>query len=298
MQRFNANQSSMKTFYTRKQVASNEGCYSPSARKPRVLLEYLAENGFALDVVDPTPATMEDLCRAHAEEYVSGVLDCKRKNGFGNRDAEVARSLPYTSGSLVRAAKAALTGERLTFSPTSGFHHAGYNFGGDFCTFNGLMVTALHLHAHALANRVAIIDCDEHFGNGTEDIVERLGCRAWCHTSGCDFTEVTEWDYVHAVEKHLLEVIAFQPDVIIYQAGADPHVDDPLGGRLTTAQMAERDRLVFGAAVQHRIPLAWNLAGGYQRGGYGNMEPVLKLHQQTYEIALEAWRQLQGTMRS
>ena len=49
---------------------------------------------------------------------------------------------------------------------------------------------------------------------------------------------------------------------MIYQAGADPHIDDPLGGILTTKQMSWRDRQVF-EQLGHK-PLVWNLAGGYQ----------------------------------
>ncbi len=54
-------------------------------------------------------------------------------------------------------------------------------------------------------------------------------------------------------------------DVLLYQAGADPHIDDPLGGWLTTEQLRERDRSVFQTCRERGIPVAWNLAGGYQR---------------------------------
>ena len=66
-------------------------------------------------------------------------------------------------------------------------------------------------------------------------------------------------------------------DLLIYQAGADPHINDPLGGFLTTAELAERDQIVFSAAKAGGIPLVWNLAGGYQ-------EPVahiLEIHRNT-----------------
>ena len=64
---------------------------------------------------------------------------------------------------------------------------------------------------------------------------------------------------------------------MIYQAGADLHVNDPLGGFLTTAELAERDRIVFFVAKASGIPVVWNLARGYQ-------EPVariLELHRNT-----------------
>jgi len=66
-------------------------------------------------------------------------------------------------------------------------------------------------------------------------------------------------------------------EVILYQAGADPHINDPLGGWLTTEQLAERDRLVFETAKAMNLPIAWNLAGGYQK----DIRKVLDIHDNT-----------------
>ncbi len=66
-------------------------------------------------------------------------------------------------------------------------------------------------------------------------------------------------------------------DVILYQAGADPHIDDPLGGWLTTRQLFERDQHVFESAAELGIPVAWNLAGGYQTP----LRKVLTIHDGT-----------------
>ena len=52
--------------------------------------------------------------------------------------------------------------------------------------------------------------------------------------------------------------------VLLYQAGADPHIDDPLGGALTSSQLARRDTIVFDGCRVLGLPIAWNLAGGYQ----------------------------------
>ena len=66
-------------------------------------------------------------------------------------------------------------------------------------------------------------------------------------------------------------------DVVLYQAGADPHVNDPLGGQLTSKEMAMRD-----AAVFSNLPnVVWNLAGGYQRDENGGISYVLHLHTMT-----------------
>ena len=53
-------------------------------------------------------------------------------------------------------------------------------------------------------------------------------------------------------------------DALLKQAGADPNINDPLGGWLTTEQLRERDQLVFEYCRQVKLPIAWNLAGDYQ----------------------------------
>jgi acetoin utilization deacetylase AcuC-like enzyme len=78
--------------------------------------------------------------------------------------------------------------------------------------------------------------------------------------------------------------------LVLYQAGADTHVDDPLGGLLTTEQMRERDRIMFSVAHELGIPLAWNLAGGYQVEPDGSIPKVVQLHLNTFEEALKVWR--------
>ena len=77
-----------------------------------------------------------------------------------------------------------------------------------------------------------------------------------------------------------------QPDLLLYQAGADPHIDDPYGGILTTHDLLERDRTVFRAARELGVAVAWNLAGGYQRDAQGTIQPVLDLHLNTMRAAL------------
>ena len=70
-------------------------------------------------------------------------------------------------------------------------------------------------------------------------------------------------------------------DLLIYQAGADSHIHDPLGGYLSTAQMQRRDHIVFATCRLLNLPVAWNLAGGYQRDEQNSIRPVLDLHDNT-----------------
>jgi acetoin utilization deacetylase AcuC-like enzyme len=163
-------------------------------------------------------------------------------------------------------------------APVSGFHHAHYGAGGGFCTFNGLVVAARKVIECVGARRVLILDCDMHFGDGTEQIRQQLQL-----TDVIENCSLGRWfDAPGQASRYLarLRQVAgsFRDyDLILYQAGADLHVDDPLGGVLTTPQMVERDRLVFESARQAGVPIAWNLAGGYQEP----LSRVLELHSHT-----------------
>jgi acetoin utilization deacetylase AcuC-like enzyme len=68
---------------------------------------------------------------------------------------------------------------------------------------------------------------------------------------------------------------------VLYQAGADPFIHDPLGGVLTAEQLRRRDEIVFDWSASSAIPLAWNLAGGYARDAAGTIRPVLDIHDAT-----------------
>jgi acetoin utilization deacetylase AcuC-like enzyme len=248
----------------------------------------------SIDVREFDPIDPSDLMLAHDADYVKGVLDGSKPTGFGMASRAIAGSLLYTNGSMLAAARHACSGgARIVCSPTSGFHHAGWSSGGGYCTFNGLVVTALKLMGDGAADRVAILDLDMHYGNGTDDILKRLKTdRIAHHTAGRHFFKPEQarpfLDRLPSVIKDLCRGKIGPVDVVLYQAGADPHNDDPLGGWLTSAQLRERDALVFETCIGLGVPLAWNLAGGYQTDSAGGIAPVLAIHRATMEEAMRA----------
>jgi len=150
------------------------------------------------------------------------------------------------------------------------------------------MVAAAALFAEGRAERIAIVDCDAHVGDGTEDILRRMpGLAPEVHHA--IFGNVRQGSYLAGIERLGDRLAKFQPDLILYQAGADPHVDDPLGGVLTSAQLRQRDLRVFQIAKGLGIPLAWDLAGGYQRGGRTGIDPVIAIHLATFEEAVRVY---------
>jgi len=273
----------MRVIYSEAMNAPAQG-YSPSAAKPAAVFAAWVESWPALQVRPPLPASVDDLCRAHERRYVEDVLALRRSNGFGTRNAAVATSLPYTSGALLTAAKWALISGAPVAAPVSGFHHAHWDDGGGFCTFNGLMVTALALRAAQPNLTVGILDYDFHYGDGTEDILEKVGRQGIVHiTAGERWKDPGDAKgFMDAIPGHLEQLAGC--GIVLYQAGADPHLDDPLGGFLTTGQLALRDWRVFDGLRQRGIPVAWDLAGGYQ----DPLSKVVAIHVNTMRAVVEA----------
>ena len=294
----------IKVIYSEKQVSdpglqpiSQKGyTASPSANKPKEVAAALKASNFNIEFIEPDPLIRDDFKLAHDKDYVDGVMDLKLENGFGTISQSVVDSLPYTNGAQYTAAKLA-TKDTPTCALVSGFHHAGHAGWkglGYFCTFNGLIITAAKLAQES--KKTFILDCDMHWGNGTHDCLNKLTelKRNIEHLSfGKFFTNpipyraYLEWLGPDGFVNKLLN--NNKPNLIIYQAGADVHVDDPYGGVLTTEQMYERDLRVFKLAKKFEIPITWNLAGGYQVGEDGNIDKVIELHMNTFKACNEVY---------
>lgn len=279
-------------FYSLDQVVVQQLGASPSARKPPEVIASWRQRGFPLEVMTPEPATYAEFCLAHDPKHVEDVLLCRKSNGFGSRSPEVSRSLPWTTGSLLSAARHALrVGAPVVVSPTSGFHHAGPRKCEGFCTFNGLMVTvlAVRVREDGTLRRIGIIDCDEHYGNGTADIIEEHSLQDTVphYTYGSEDL----WRNRRDAEAWLARlpgiVAAFRGcDLVLYQAGADPHENDPFSrGILSNEHLYQRDLIVFRGLKALGVPVVWNLAGGYQEP----LRRVLDIHDNTMRACVEVY---------
>jgi len=237
-------------------------------------------------VLPVTPVTQEDLLIAHDPQYISDLFSLKISNGFENTDPRVPPSLLWTVGSLTTAVFHAHKEGVIACSPTSGYHHSGYGYGGGFCSVNGLMVAAGLFIATNPDARVACIDLDAHFSDGTFDVLKHkpdLAKQVLNISVGAKFYGDEEsHQFFTWLQSAIREVNMFDPDVVIYQAGADMSTHDNLqSGMLTDYEMCQRDRMVM-----HRIraPLVMVLAGGYQ-DITPTRDPVIDIHLRTLAIA-------------
>ncbi len=285
----------LKVVYSEDMVSSSGRSASPSDRKPKLVAEALERTSWPIQFVAPEPMAISDVCKVHDPHFVDDVLQLRRANGFGSISESVARSVLYTSGACYCSALIALK-EGVSASLTSGFHHAGPSVSRGFCTFNGLMVTAVQLLDEKRVRKVAIVDCDYHYGDGTQAIIDQQARSAQIlHLSfGKTFRYAHQAEeYLAALEHLRAQLLEFGAEIVLYQAGADVHVDDPLGGLLTTEQMRTRDRRVLSLARELSLPLTWNLAGGYQVEADGSIPRVIELHLNTFEEALRIWQLLE-----
>ena len=264
-------------------------------------------------LAEPLPATGADLLRVHTREYVDAI-----RSGEPRALAESQKfpwspalfpSVCLTSGACIAAARAALR-DGAGAAIASGFHHACADHGEGFCTFNGLIVAADALLAAGEVRHVAILDMDLHYGNGTAQLaatrphifavsiygndyrdnvpyrdvsVRRHGDgenhRSSALPAGCDRTTM-----LRAMDDALPLIAARKPDLLLYQAGADPYFEDPYSPlALDADDLRARDRRVFEFAREHGIPVAWVLAGGYTR----DITKIVRIHTGTFD----AWRE-------
>lgn len=245
------------------------------------------------DIMLPrTPLALGDLWRAHSAAHVDAVLTGATANGFG--DAErlslTTSHALKSAAAMYWAARAAINGgedgQHIAFAPVSGFHHAGWDYCAGFCTFNGLMITALKLREEGLLpNGVLIIDGDGHYGDGTASIIERLKLDWVTHLS-LDRESTREASIGQAAIQYIFADAAPLPDLVMYQAGADAHKEDPYrAGYLNDEEWRARDLLVFRLCRQYEVPVAWNLAGGYNEV----RNKTIYLHSDTYRAARQVY---------
>jgi acetoin utilization deacetylase AcuC-like enzyme len=272
----------MKAFYDERMVASSGG-FSPSPEKPRELAERVRQRGLPLDICPVEPVTWDDFLLSHTPAYVEGIRSLIHANGFGTRSPTVRDALPYTTGALLCAARAALE-EGCAWAFCSGFHHAGRSTAMGYCTFEDLTVTAKKLINEGRVGKVLILDGDAHWGTGcveciTSEWEEKI---AYWHMGG-------EYHRYGSIKRDMLNAA---PDLVLFQDGMDAYHLDPIGGNLTYRQLYERCQVVCEIAKANQIALAIDLAGGYKRH-QETIEPVLVGHLNSIIASLKVFHDSQ-----
>jgi acetoin utilization deacetylase AcuC-like enzyme len=252
-------------------------------------------------IFEPTPAPRELLELAHTPQYIDDLeaLRVTPRTAYSELplSAGIVESYRLAASGTVAAARAALT-HRAAVHLGGGFHHASADRAEGFCYLNDVAIAIRALQASGEIRRAAVVDLDVHQGNGTAMIFENdptvftlslhqesnypvPKARSTVDVSLAD--GLSDDAYDRELASALERVWAFAPELVVYVAGADPYVDDQLGGlALTIGGLERRDRRVLEGCAARRIPVVVTLAGGYAR----RVEDTVAIHTATCRIAL------------
>ncbi|MBB3034804.1 histone deacetylase family protein [Alteriqipengyuania lutimaris] len=249
-----------------------------------LVMEALRESGEAITEHAPEPCPREWLEAVHCPDYVEQVFTAtvprekERRIGFPVTP-HIASRVRHTNGGTWLAAQLAME-HGYAANSAAGSHHALYDTGAGFCVFNDLAVCANRLIAEGDARRVLIVDCDVHQGDGTASLTagrdeiftlsihaeKNFPVRKARSTLDIALRDGTDDEgYLAVLDQHLPRALdEFEPDIVLYQAGVDPHERDKLGRlALTDDGLERRDRFVISEARRRGLPVASALGGGY-----------------------------------
>jgi acetoin utilization deacetylase AcuC-like enzyme len=242
------------------------------------------------------------LALAHHPQYIqrvaTGTLTAAEQRAIGFPwSPEMVERSRRSAGATIAACRAAFD-DGIAVNLAGGTHHAHADRGEGFCVFNDAAIAARLMQAERRASRVAIVDLDVHQGNGTaailanDDSVFTLslhGENNYPFAKAVSDLDIAlpdgtgDDEYLAQLDGALAQMFArFDPQLVIYLAGADPHEGDRLGRlRLSAAGLAARDCRVLDAAGSRGLPVAIAMAGGYGR----DINQTVAIHWQTVGIA-------------
>jgi acetoin utilization deacetylase AcuC-like enzyme len=198
------------------------------------------------------------LINTHSSEYIDLVSKSFPENGLAFLDGDTVVSpgskeaTKDAVGSIITAIDGVQQKEfkNAFCAVRPPGHHAEKDKAMGFCIYNNVAVGANYLIEKYKYNKVAIIDFDVHHGNGTQDIfydnkkVLYISTHQYPYYPGSGSEKETgkfnnilnipleagtsAEQYLNAYESVLKKLKEFKPEFLLFSAGFDAHIDDPL----------------------------------------------------------------------
>lgn len=199
------------------------------------------------------------------------------ENGFGLMWQPKLTSLILEQSLSAKYVIDDLESSNVSLAVTGGGHHAQYKKPFGFCGVNTLAIASLYASEKY---KVAVIDLDTHYSNGTFDILldkPNIYCisiwnqilEKWAyHESGKNIwhkkvTDINSYkDSLDDLKTYLLEI---KPTLVIYHLGLDPLETDRLGGvpGMSLQELFEREKFIKDLSKELNAKVGIFLGGGY-----------------------------------
>ncbi|MCX8036935.1 MAG: histone deacetylase [Candidatus Sumerlaeia bacterium] len=261
------------------------------------------------EFLEPKPPTRDQLALVHTREYLNDFLSLRWTPRTAGSEMpltrEIADAYVLSAGGTLLAAREAIRRRGFGIHIGGGFHHTFPDHAEGFCYINDIAVAIRVLQHEGVVRRAAVVDCDVHQGNGTarifQDDPDVFTFSIHQHhnyppkeKSDLDIglrNGVGDEEYLAALAGAIpARLEAHRPELVIYNAGADPYEHDLLGGLALTKQgLTRRDELVIGWCAAHSIPIVSLLAGGYA----ADTNDTVDIHVNTCRTMIEVARRVE-----
>ena len=212
------------------------------------------------DLIWKKPSNFDQnlLIKTHSLDYINQVQKSFPQNGFNFLDGDTVVS-PGSKDATKDAVGSILTAiqgvqnkdfKNAFCAVRPPGHHAEKEKAMGFCIYNNVAVGANYLIEKYKYDKIAIIDFDVHHGNGTQDIfydnekVLYISTHQYPYYPGSGSEKekgkynnifnipleagTTAVEYLNAYEHVLNKLKEFKPEFLLFSAGFDAHIDDPL----------------------------------------------------------------------
>jgi len=256
-----------------------------------------------ISFVEPEYVKEEDILLVHDKDYVDKLKNMTLSNEDIIRlelpfSKELLRSSLLCCGGTIKAVEIALK-DKLGIHLGGGFHHSFPDHGEGFCVFNDIAISIKKFISEGYLEKVLVVDCDLHQGNGTAYIFrgeKKVFTFSMHQENNYPFHKMEsdldiglpdrtrDKEYMRHLEENIPKIVSdFKPELIMYVAGADPYEKDKIGNlALTIEGLKKRDHYVFTQGKNFGIPIAVVLAGGYAV----DKEDTVNIHYNTIKEAI------------
>jgi acetoin utilization deacetylase AcuC-like enzyme len=121
----------------------------------------ILSNNSEFEIIEPKPATKEDILRAHTERHYSYI----------NRDPLLFELASLAAGGAILAAEEAYKGNPTFAVIRPPGHHASADSCWGFCYFNNISISLLKLYSEGKIKSAFVLDFDLHTGDGNIKIL-------------------------------------------------------------------------------------------------------------------------------